>query len=89
MSFFKIIYQLIGLLGLTDSEEDSKLYLDIESFEKKCGREDANKFEQLYHKIHQGIYFRLASPFLLIYLKRWADSALNGSDKEKDYELRD
>lgn len=87
MSLFKIIFQLIGLLNLTDSEEDTKLYNDIESFEKKCGREDATKFEQLYHKLHQGIYFRLASPFILIYLKKWADNMLNGKPSDNDYNI--
>ena len=88
MSLFKIIFQLIGMLGLTDSEEDKKLSNDIDSFELKCAREDATKLEKLYNKLHSGIYFRLASPFILIYLKRWADAMLNGTiNKEKDYNL--
>lgn len=89
MTLWKIIYQLIGLLGLTDSEEDKTLFNDIEKYELRCSKDDATKFEKMYHKLHQGIYFRMASPFLLVYLKKWADNMLNGSpDKEKDYELR-
>lgn len=88
MSFFKIIFQLIAMLGLTTSEEDQKLAIDIKDYENNATKEDANKFDKMYTKVHKGIYFRLASPFILIYLKRWADAMLNGTiDKEKGYDL--
>jgi hypothetical protein len=90
MTLFKIIMQLIGMLGITTSSEDQKLAVDVDEWEKNAAKKDATKAEQLYTKLHTGIYFRLASPFLLIYLKRWADAMLNGTiDKNKDYELRD
>ena len=88
MKLFHIILKLMAVLHLVTTDELEQLRLDTVSWEQDCKKENANKIQQLYAKLHEGIMFRLASPFLYIFLQRWVNEQLNGKSEDKDdYEL--
>ncbi|WP_157578183.1 hypothetical protein [Tenacibaculum ovolyticum] len=68
-----------------DTDEQLQLKRDVVSWEDKCKLDDANKLQKLYLKLHEGIAFRIASPFILVFLKRWFDDMLNGKPEREEY----
>lgn len=84
MKLFHIVLELLKMLHIMDSDEQLQLKKDVISWEEKCHLEEATKLQQMYSKIHEGIALRLASPFILVFLKRWFDEMLNGKPAERD-----
>ena len=84
MKLFHIILQLIGMLHIMDSDELAQLKTDVISWEDKCKLENATKLQKMYAKLHEGVAFRLASVFILVFTKRWFDEMLNGKPAERD-----
>lgn len=84
MKLFHIVLEQIKYLHVMDSDELLQLKTDVSSWEDKCKSEEANKLQQLYAKLHEGIAFRILSPFLLVFMKRWFDEMMNGKTDERD-----
>lgn len=84
MKLFHIVLELLKMLHVMDSDELLQLRKDVISWEEKCALDGANKFQQLYLKIHSGIAMSLASPFILVFTKRWFDEMLNGKPQERE-----
>lgn len=84
MTLFQIVLEQIKMLHVMDSDEQLQLKRDVVSWEDKCKLENSNKLQKLYSKLHEGISFRIASPFILVFMKRWFDNMLNGKPNERD-----
>lgn len=84
MTLFQIVLEQIKMLHVMESDEFLQLKRDTQGWEEKCKADDSNKLQQLYAKLHEGIAFRIASPFILVFMKRWFDNMLNGKPDERD-----
>lgn len=87
MKLFRIIIKLIEVLHLVPSDELAQLITDVNHWEEKAMSNPETKIEELYGKLHKGVGFRLASPFIFVFLKRYVDDTLNGkvSGERDDY----
>lgn len=71
MYLFHIPLKIIEEFGLTTSKDHQQLYLDVQDWEKTATLESEEKGKQLYAKLHDGVMFRLLSPFLYFFIVRW------------------
>jgi len=70
-------------MHLVTSSELQQLTIDVQDWEKTATPENQeSKLKSLYGKLHQGIAFRLISPFIYVGLVSWVKGLL--SDDTED-----
>lgn len=70
-------------MHLTTSSELQQLTIDVQDWEKTATPDnEESKLKSLYGKLHQGIAFRLISPFIYVGLVSWVKGLL--SDDTED-----
>jgi len=84
MKLFHIILKLMINLHLVSSVEHEQLKVDVLDWESTATSESDSKIKKLYSKIHNGVTFRLLSPFLYVLLVSWTKRML--SDDQDDEE---
>jgi hypothetical protein len=88
MKLFHIILKMIMNLHLVSSDEHSQLKVDVEEWESTAVANSDSKIKKLYFKLHQGVAFRLLSPFFYIMLVNWTKRMLSDNqDNERFSEL--
>jgi len=70
-------------MHLVTSSELQQLTIDVQDWEKTATPDNQeSKLKSLYGKLHQGIAFRLISPFIYVGLVSWVKGLL--SDDTED-----
>lgn len=77
MFLFHIILKLIQNFHLATTVELQTLKNDVVDWESTATLQSENKLKKLYAKIHEGVGFRLFSPFLYVLLVKWVNDQLN------------
>lgn len=85
MKLFHIILKMMINLHLVTSDEHSQLKVDVEDWEESATLDSDKKLKKLYAKLHQGVAFRLFSPFLYIFLINWTQTMLSTKD-DRDFD---
>ena len=81
MKLFHVILKLIETLTLVSTQEHAQLTADVKEWEVKAM--DVNNTEVVstyYRKIHEGVYFRLITPFLYFFALREVRKIMSPED---------
>lgn len=87
MKLFHVILKLIQSLNLTDSENLAILSNDTKAWEMDATEDNPDKLKSLYAKIHKGVFFRLLTPFIYVFLMGWVKQVLNGRAEDEDDDI--
>jgi len=71
-------------LHLVSSDEHNQLKVDVEEWESTASEKSESRIKKLYHKLHQGVTFRLLSPFLYVLLVGWTKRQLSDDQDDED-----
>ena len=83
MYLFHIILKLLENMHLVTSSELQQLTVDVHDWEKTATIDNKDsKLKSLYGKLHQGIAFRLISPFIYVGLVSWVKGLLSDNDND-------
>lgn len=85
MKLFHVILKLILSLNLTDSETFSQLTVDVKAWEVEAIEGSDDKLKHFYAIAHKGVWLRLATPFIYIFLMGWVKDILNGKTNDDDF----
>ena len=87
MNLLQIPVELIKRLNLYQtSDEHLMLEKDISKYHDSIMKKDnPNKLEELYRKIHANPLARVASPFIFIFTMNWAKKMLNPESDRGNY----
>lgn len=86
MNLFSVILKLIKVLNLTDSDEYQTLYNDVKAWELKNATKDSDdQLGKIYYKIHQGVWARLAFPFLYFFALKEVKNIMSPNVEGDDF----
>lgn len=80
MNLIDVILEIIRQFSLVPTDKQKQLRKDCEDWEGTATIDSENKIKALYAKAHQGIWLRLANPFLFFYLRK----EFSAEEKEDD-----
>ena len=84
MTLFQVILKLIKHFNLMDTEARQALTVDVEKYDEHATPDNPDKIKALYGRIHQGIYVKLAIPFLFFGLVSYLKRILS-TEEEEDF----
>ncbi len=84
MKLIAIILKLIEMFNLNSHDELVELKRKTKSWEEGCIHDDATKLQQMYAKLHKGIAFELAAPFIFLFATKWFQDQLNPKSPDRD-----
>jgi hypothetical protein len=87
MNLFSGILKMIQMLGLvSDSQEFQLLHNDVNKWTlEKATKDSDDKLGQFYWKLHQGIWFRLAMPFIFFWAMKEAKKIMSPEVEGDDF----
>ena len=83
MNLIDVILELIKQFSLVPTDKQKQLRTDCDDWESTATVDSKDKLKAMYAKAHQGIWLRLATPFLFFYLRR----SFSTIEKEDDDSL--
>ena len=86
MNLFSVILKLIRVLNLSDSEEYQLLHNDVKKWELEKAKEGSeDKLGVMYYKLHKGVWFRLAAPFLFYFAMKEIKNVMSSEPEGDDF----
>lgn len=80
MTVLKLLLKVATHFNLSTTEERQQMLVDIDAWEDKAGADEKNKVGQIYHKLHKGVFMRLACMFGYFFLVRMFKEMISDND---------